>query len=266
MAQEVYIPSRGRWLSANKTANIWKDQGFGVTFIVEPSEHIKYDSVLSSDVSIHELNIINGGIGNTRNFLISLAASYGLDSIIMADDDMRPKRNMLEMVEAAKHDRVLGITARYSYHDLALGPKIKGRDDLVLLPSLTFKLIAVNVENALEIGNFDKKLDGLEDNDFALRGLEHGYPWLIHLGTWSTATGPRYAPGGLSDYCDKKSIDHEFDVPPWYAKMYERWPDFISGHKTQRIRFAWQKAYDNFIPGWRCYSDLHGGSLGDYLK
>jgi hypothetical protein len=265
MAQEVYIPSRGRWGSANKTAHIWQDQGFRVTFIVEPHEWNNYERALDTDFNIHELPYKNGGIGHTRNFLISLAASYGLQSIIMADDDMRPKRNMLEMVEAARHNKVLGITARYSYHDLVLGPRIKDRDDLVLLPSLTFKLIAINVRNALDIGNFDPKLDGLEDNDFALRGLEAGYPWMIHLGTYSTATGPRYAPGGLSDYCETRNISPEFDVPPWYDKMYAKWPDFISGHKTQRIRFAWRNAYDKLIPGWKRYSDLDGGSLKEYL-
>jgi hypothetical protein len=225
-----------------------------------------YDDKLNADSNIHELPYKNGGIGHTRNFLISLAASYGLESIIMADDDMRPKHNMLEMAEAARHHRVLGITARYSYHDLVLGPSVKQRDDLILLPSLTFKLVAINVQNALEIGNFDSHLDGLEDNDFALRGLQAGYPWMIHCGTYSTATGPRYAPGGLSDYCGTKNIDPEFDVPPWYDRVYKKWPDFISGHQTHKIRFAWRKAYDKFIPGWRNYSSLHGGSLEKYLE
>jgi hypothetical protein len=259
----VFIPSRGRLEYARKHGQIWLDEGFETHFVVEPQEYSAYLGAVPQGVEVHPLPRPNQGIGYSRNHILTLADSYGFKGIVVSDDDMRPKRRIKSLVETAAHSKVLGVTARYSYHDLCLGPSIKDRDDLILLPSLTFKMIGLNVQNAIAIGGFDAELDGLEDNDFALRGLESGFPWMIHLGTWSTATGPRYAPGGLSAYCLKSGIDT--DIPPWYAKMYERWPDYISGHQTPRIRFSWKKAYNDMLPDWQKWSALHGGYLAYYF-
>lgn len=259
----VFIPSRGRLDTVSKHAKLWLDEGFEVHYVVEPGEFTRYLTTVPPNVDVHPLPKINQGIGYARDHILTLANSYGLKAIVMSDDDMRPKRNIKTLVETAIHSKVLGVTARYSYHDLCLGPDIKDRNDLILLPSLTFKMIGLNVQNAIDIGGYDHGLDGLEDNDFALRGLENGFPWMIHLGTWSTATGPRFAPGGLSAYCLSRGVDT--DIPPWYAKMYEYWPDYIKGHQTPRIKFSWKKAYNDMLPGWEKWSALHGGYLAYYF-
>lgn len=260
----VFIPSRGRLHSARKHAKLWADEGFDVNFVVEPNEYLSYVQTIGNpDIQVHPLPKINQGIGYARDHILTLAESYGMKAIVVSDDDMRPKRNIQALVETAMHPRVLGVTARYSYHDLCLGPDIKHRQDLILLPSLTFKMIGLNVQNAISIGGFDHELDGLEDNDFALRGLQNGIPWMIHLGTWSTSTGPRFAPGGLSAYCLKAGID--MDIPPWYKQMHDLWPDYINGYKTPKIRFSWKKAYDDMLPDWQKWSALHGGYLAYYF-
>jgi hypothetical protein len=278
MTPQVYIPSRGRWDGSNKLARTWLKEGFDVNWILEAAEHEPYlesmigislddgNAFRAGHIHIHPLPKPNMGVGFARNHALNVAASYGCKSIILADDDIKPGKqaNMFLLTEEALHPKVLGITARYSYHDLCLGPDIRGRNDLVLLSTGTFRLVGLNVNNVLDIGNYDHTLIGLEDNDLFLRGLEAGYPWLIHLGTYANSIGTRYQPGGMSDFMEDHGISKE-DVPPWYKDLADQYPDFVSGADTKRIRFKWKQAYDHYLPGWRKWSALDGGDLARYL-
>jgi hypothetical protein len=262
----VFIPSRGRYDGARKLTEAWRQEGFNVHWVVEPKEALDYDYEVEGD-KVHPLPIPNAGIGYSRNYCVNLAASFGYESIILADDDIKPGKNanMDWLLEDAEDPKVLGITARYSYHDLCLGSVIRGRSDLILLPIGTFRLVALNVNNVLDIGNYDHTLIGLEDNDLFMRGLQAGYPWMIHLGTWSISTGTRYQPGGMSDFMESHGIPKE-GPPPWYQVMADQYPDFVSGHKKNRIRFAWQQAYNRYLPEWRKWSWLHGGDIENYFN
>lgn len=261
----VFIPSRGRWFTANRTANDWRSQGFVVNFMVEPAEFSKYDEALTNEYDlIHELPLNNMGVGYARHHLVKCAAADGYKAVVIADDDFRPKRRINEIFDYAQNDKVLGITARYGYHDLVLGPAIKNRDDLILLPAVTMAVYGLNIHNALKLGNYDPDLNGLEDVDMVLRGLQAGFPWMIHLGTHCTSVNKRYAPGGVSSYMKIHGIELD-DVPPWYDKLYAKWPDFVYGHTTRKIRIGWRKAYNEFIPCWKDYSSLHGGDLEKYF-
>lgn len=284
MGNHVFIPSRGRWDVASKLVNAWREQHFHVHFVVEPGEantyyhnlnRVKpYPSDQAPSISIHALPIRNGGIGNSRNHCIELASSWGMKAIVLADDDIKPNPkypNMSNFIEQARHPKVLGITARYGYHDLCLGSAIRDRSDLILLPTGTFRLVALNVENVLNIGNYDRTLEYAEDCDLFLRGLDAGFPWMIHLGTRSNSMGNRYQPGGMLDYAggalalmDKK--EH------WHQEIYKKYPNLVNDPanadftKQNSIRIQWRKAYDKFLPGWKDYSALHGGYLERYLN
>jgi hypothetical protein len=262
---QVFIPSRGRISHARRLTDVWRQEGFDVHWVVEPNEFLDYDYEVEGDKA-HALPIPNNGIGYSRNHCVNLAASFGYESIILADDDIKPGKNanMDILVDWAEHPKVLGITARYSYHDLCLGPDIKGMDELILLPTGTFRLVALNVNNVLDIGNYDHTLIGLEDNDLFMRGLQAGYPWMIHLGTYAVSMGKRYQPGGMADFMKDHGIPSD-DIPPWYQVMADQYPAFVSGHKKNRIRFAWKQAYDHYLPEWRKWSALHGGDLRNYF-
>ena len=265
----VFIPSRGRYQGAHKLTEIWRQQGFEVHWVVEPSEWLDYDGEAEGD-KVHELPKPNMGIGFSRNHCINLAASFGYESIILADDDIKPSRNIDWLAEDAEDPKVLGITAQYSYHGLCLGDKIKGRNDLILLPTGTFRLVALNVQNVLNLGNYDHTLEYAEDCDLFLRGLEAGFPWMIHLGSWSNSTGARYQPGGMIDYVGD-SIDLMYKKRQWHERLYQQYPDFINDPtkadftKQNSIRIAWQKAYNHYLPDWRKWSALHGGDIEDYF-
>jgi hypothetical protein len=268
---QVFIPSRGRWEGARKIADAWHKQKFNVTFVVEPNEALKYASVVQ-DCRVDVLQVKNAGIGNSRNHCVNLAASYGYESFILADDDIKPLKNanMDILQEDAEDPKVLGITARYGYHDLALGPEIKKRRDLILLPTGTFRLVALNTMNVLNLGNYDHTLEYAEDCDLFLRGLEAGFPWMVHLGTWSTSVGTRYQPGGMIDYVGDM-IELQDKKRYWHETLYQQYPDWVNDPtradftKQNSIRIAWQRAYNHFLPDWREWSALHGGDIERYF-
>jgi len=283
MGNHVFIPSRGRWEEAAKLVESWRSLNFHVHFIVEPDEQDTYLRYMfrsrpgaqnqNPTISIHPLPIRNGGIGHSRMHCINLAGSWGMKSIVLADDDIKPNvkyNSMSNFAACATHHKVLGITARYGYHDLCLGRLIRGRDDLILLPTGTFRLVALNVDNVLEIGNYDKHLEYAEDNDLFLRGLQAGYPWMIHLGTRSNSVGTRYQPGGMLDYAGGEG-NLKAKKKLWHEQLYAKYPNIVNNpdkadfDKQNSIRVSWQKAYDTYLPGWKKWSMLHGGELSHYL-
>lgn len=269
---QVFIPSRGRWDGARKLTDAWFKEGFDVNWVVEPSEWATYANRVE-DAKVYPLPMKDGGIAYSRNHCVNLAASFGHQSIILADDDIKPYYkggNMDILVKNAEHPKVLGITARYSYHDLCLGPDIKGCDDLILLSTGTFRLVALNVKNVLDLGNYDIKLDYAEDCDLFLRGLKAGYPWMVHLGTYSSSIGTRYEPGGMLDFAGGKDnlAEHK---GWWHEDIQEKYPDLINEHtekcrgKQNCISIQWKRAYNKYMPDWKKYSALHGGNIGAYL-
>lgn len=280
----VFIPSRGRWHGALKLTHVWREHGFEVHWVVEPNEALAYKAAVADTryddadawAVVHQLPRPNMGIGFSRNHCMSLAASFGLRAMILADDDIKPgrlveKANMKNFVECAGHSKVLGITARYGYHDLCLGDKIRDRDDLILLPSGTFRLVALNVDNVLSLGNYDKSLEYAEDCDLFLRGLEAGYPWMIHLGTHSNSIGGRYEPGGLLAYAGGDPDALNCKKKDWHCELYHKYPEFVNDpakadfSKQNSIRISWRKAYNELMPDWQKWSALHGGYINDYF-
>ena len=287
---QVFIPSRGRHLGARKLTDAWHSEGFDVTWVVEPSEHDQYFDALSRGSKaalgtpveratyVRTLPRADAGIGASRNYAVRLAAEAGLHSMILADDDIKPSRaggRMASLIKAAQHERAVGITARYSYHDLCLGPDFarKGKyTKVILLPTGTFRLVGLNVKNVLELGNYDSDLEYAEDCDLFLRSLKAGIPWMIHAGTWSNSIGNRYEPGGMVDFATGKADTVDDRKPYWHDDLNAKWPKYTNQHddvkcagKQNCIRVSWRKAYDELIPEWREYSELHGGHIKEFL-
>lgn len=276
LQNHVFIPSRGRWESARKLADVWHTQEFTTHFVVEPDEVAKYTLHRNDlNVFVHPLPRPNQGIAASRRHCVDIAASLGCKTMILADDDIKPSErrpaNMQKLLECAKHKKVLGITARYSYHDLCLGDQIANRDDLILLPSGTFRLVALNVDNVISIGNYDRDLEYAEDCDLFLRGLKAGYPWMVHLGTWANSIGTRYQPGGMLDYVGDEDLQYKKLL--WHHDLYNKYPEVINDpakvknwSKQNTIIIQWKRAYDLWLPGWRRWSMLDGGYLWYYLN
>lgn len=275
MERNVFIPSRGRYKDIDKLCNIWSNKGFGVHLVVEPDEYNKYLSATRTPVEVHALYQSNQGIAYSRKACINMAEMFGYKSIIMADDDIKPSTRrpdgMADILEACEHPKVLGMTARYSYHDLCLGTDIKGMDDIILLPTGTFRLVGLNVENVIDLGNYDTTLEYAEDCDLFLRGLQSGFPWMVHLGSFANSTGTRYQPGGMLDFVKSSELDMTAHKAHWHKTLHNRYPDITNAHtskcagKQNCIRISWKWAYDKYLPDWRKWSDLDGGDLQVYI-
>lgn len=274
--RHVFIPTRGRYEGIGRLCDVWLNKGFQVHLSVEPHEAYKYSLHTPSGVEIIPLDAMNAGIAYNRSKCVMRAHRRGYESIILADDDIKPSTrradNMVEILEACRHPKILGMTARYSYHDLCLGPDIKDMDDIILLSTGTFRLVGLNVENVIKLGNYDIKLEYAEDCDLFLRGLKAGYPWLIHLGTWANSIGTRYQPGGMLDFTKKNgyyNLDHA--KCHWHQDLHKKWPEVTNAHtekckgKQNCIKVYWKKAYDLYLPDWRRWSELDGGDLQRYI-
>lgn len=292
-SKQVFIPSRGRWDRARKLTKIWHDKGFDVNWVVEPDEHDKYwdaittggpigpppEDPLHCKTFVLPLEKSNQGVSYARAQCVRIADDWDFESIILADDDIKPSTRrpdgMADILEACTHPKILGMTARYSYHDLCLGPRIKTWDDIILLPTGTFRLVGLNVQNVLSLGNYDTDLEYAEDCDLFLRSLEAGFPWMVHLGSFANSMGTRYEPGGMLDFAGGWDELAEKKAK-WHNTLHDQYPNLVNKHtkkcynpdgtpKQNCIIISWQRAYDHYLPGWRKWSELHGGDLQEYI-
>jgi hypothetical protein len=253
------------------------------------------------------------GIGYARQFALQHAAGYdahrksycrnhdAVSSFIMADDDVMPKvpgnlwaHHMIRLQQAVDNTGYIGCAAVHSYQDLICGGflkkdfafdhktsngvSVKGRP--CIAPNGSFgQCFAVNTQSAIHIGGFDPELTvAYEDNDFMMRCISKGVPWLFHSGVWMDRLGGRFAAGGISDYCDvsqstakqvNKDIHYLISQGCEYSqklldcriRMKSKWDYYTSDPHGKAFRISWKKLYDGQIPSWRSQSALHGGKL-----
>lgn len=267
---KVYISSRGRVANARKVVPIWHNQGFefDIFIAVEPDEFYLYANGLS-ECGINYAEILplprpNQGLAYSRKFCVTHAASFGWESIIATDDDIKPVHGVENTVMDAAHPKALGITIRYSYHDLALGDKIRSLGGIILQPNGMFRMVALNVNNVMRLGNYDPNADNCEDADLMLRGLEAGFPWMVDLDSKAASIGKRHEPGGSLDYINtigRSIYDHTHKKPI----LVKKFPEIATSNSEGKTRVAWLKAHDKYLPDWRKWSALHGGDLAEYL-
>jgi hypothetical protein len=266
---KVYISSRGRVANVQKVVPLWHNQGFDIFIAVEPDEFMLYAKGLTecgiSYAEILPLPKANQGLAYNRRYCVTHAASFGWEAIVATDDDIKPVFGVSSTAMDASHPKALGITIRYSYHDLALGPKIKKLGGIILQPNGMFRMVALNVANVMKVGNYDPAADNCEDADLMMRGLQAGFPWMVDLDSKAASMGKRHEPGGSLDYINaigRSVADHTHKKPI----LQEKFPEVISSNSEGKTRVAWLRAHDLFLPGWRKWSDLHGGDIGAYLE
>lgn len=270
MTGTVYISTRGRPENAKKVVPTWLNMGFKIVLVIEPDETNVYANILPYDfgqetyITIFALPRVNQGLAYSRHHALIHAASYGLESIIVADDDIKPVHGMASFVEDASHPKALGITARYSYHDFALGDGIKKLGGVILQPCGMFRMVALNVKNVMKLGNYDPAADNCEDADLMLRGIQEGYPWMVDLDTKAASLGGRHAPGGSLDYL--KAIGRTVEHHTWIKPILEEKFSEVVTNGKGKTRVGWQKAYNLWMPEWKKYSALHGGDIEVYLE
>ena len=267
MNPRVYIPSRGRPENVSKLVNAWDTELFDVVFMVEPDEVDVYRQAVpretSITVAVEALPGRNLGVGFSRSRCLEHASADGHTAIILSDDDIRPLCGMDHLIEDVKDPMALAITSYHSYMDLALGVKGKNRDDIVIVAPSFMRMWAVNIRNVNAIGGLDKNLKCIDDNELKFRAAANGFPWMIHFAAKSASFGKRFAAGGVSSL---GSNAVELAADQIIAKHAEHSPHLITRVDTPKaIQYKWSKIHDHFLPGWRDWSDKHGGTIGNYF-
>jgi hypothetical protein len=235
-----------------------------VVLVVEESEYGKHDVLIKSMGWDNVEAIIppsyNRGVGYARRYAVSRASARGLRSMIMSDDDVMPSpdSNMKLLLTEAGKRGILGIGATRSLHDRYSGGVTAERDDIILCPGgWGMQLFALNIAETIKLGSFDSRLDCFgEDHELMRNGIAAGIPWLVHCGVKCVPLGVRYDPGGLNSYIgDGDRAAREIACR---NIIYRRWPKYTSIPEA-RPRMRWQKMMDDYIPGWRGKSAMHGG-------
>lgn len=260
----VYIMTRDRLDNLRKIIPRWQAQRIPVVLVVELEEvqmHREFVNAAGfSDIRIIATQQENRGIGHKRRFAVIHAKSQKLRSIIMSDDDMRPANGaiMHSLLRQASKPSVLGIGAIRSIHDRFTGGALSRRSDVILCPGgWGFQLFALNIDNTMSVGNFNSRLDCYgEDAELMRLGISNGIPWLVHCGVRSEPLGKRYDPGGMNAYIsDGTRLAREQECR---RIIHERWPQYTSSPEA-KPRMQWQKMLNDYIPGWKGLSALHGG-------
>lgn len=260
----AYIITRNRLDNLKKIMPRWIDQGISVVFVVERVEQWRHERLIKSmdwvDARVISPDQQNRGVGYARAFAVRDASHHHLSSIIMSDDDMRPANgsDMGILLREADRVNVLGIGATRSLHDRFSGGVTKNHKGIILCPGgWGMQLFALNVTNAIAVGNFDERLDCYgEDHELMRNGIVYGLPWLVHCGVKCEAIGVRYDPGGLNSYIDGDNRS-EREIA-CQRIIYRRWPHYVNA-PGKRPSTQWAKLMDQYIPGWRAESAIHGG-------
>lgn len=270
MSPRVYITSRGRPDNVRKLLPAWEAEGFSVYFMVEPDEAETYRAAIDSiphtnSVTVLSLPDKNLGVGYSRADCLAHAQADGQQSVLLSDDDVKPYNGGMEsMLEFACGPRVLGVTAWHDYIDFALGVKGKERTDAIISPSIFMRIWALNIDNVLSIGGIDRSIKCIDDAELKFRAHTHGYPWVINFGAKVRSFAKRYAEGGvnlLGDNAIDVATDQILDKhrPHLDSGLIRR------GGKPEQVKYNWVKIHDRFMPGWRNWSEKHGGNIANYF-
>jgi hypothetical protein len=203
------------------------------------------------------------GIGYARNYAVKHAKATNLEAIIMSDDDVHihPNSDAYELIDAVLHPGVLGVGATRSLHDRFTNGAISANDGVILCPGgWGFTIHGLNVKTAIECGNFNPALHSFgEDAELARQGIAKGIPWRVHCGVQFVSLNKRLDPGGFS--AKYHTLEGRLAGELECRKIiHKRWPDYTS-EPDKKPRVAWQRMLDDYVPGWRGASAIHGGDL-----
>lgn len=265
----VYIPTMGRYANIARIVPLWLEQGMKVRLVVEPgAEYREYSRIILAHqwtglVKAVPVSRRNNGIGYARGFCVHHAERDGLKSFIMSDDDMRPApgSNMNELLAAAEDSDTIGVGAVRSIHDRFTGGAVSRNTGVILCPGgWGFQLFALNVANAIGLGNFDERLHSYgEDGELARQGIAAGIPWRVHCDVRCAPVGKRYDPGGINTRFLNRAKRTAAEIE-CLTIIHDRWPAYTNA-PDRPLRVAWQKMLSDYIPGWKAKSAIHGGSL-----
>lgn len=194
------------------------------------------------------------GIGAIRGWCVEIAHHNKDAAMIMSDDDIYPHHsaNLNSMHAYAKRPNILGVGCVTSYHSLLLGHRkdmVYGEDAILATAGYGFRLFALNVKNAMKVGNFDPELDVcFEDAELMRCGVRAGMRWYLDPLVKANPLGKRFEAGGIAaltgtpeERAHRTNLNYEY--------CYSQWPKYMA--EPPRKRMGWKKMLDDYWPGWR---------------
>lgn len=271
-SMEVYIMTRQRQDNLVRVVPRWIDQDFHVTLVVDKTELRAHQELMYAQHWIGKVIITSPkesdrGFGYIQKYIVEHAASRSFKSIIMSDDDIRPatNSNMSILLKEASKPEAVGVAAARSIHDrFTNGAITRLRNEghgLIMCPGgWGMQFYGLNIQNAIDIGNFDPELDMPgDDHEFLRNCITFGIPWLVHCDVWAESIGARHAKGGYTSLVSGEE-ERERRQQRVNKIIHDRWPEYTTAPPA-RMRTQWKKLLDDYIPGWHLLSALHGGDL-----
>ena len=265
----VYMPTLDRMAVLERTVPEWIKTGMAVYLVVDPSELVKHmiwrnEHIWQGLVGIVPVPQDGRGIGYKRRFIVEHADAMGYESIIMCDDDHKPRagHDASVLLYEAMNPATLGIGAVVQIYARFTAGAINDLGGPILWPGgAGFSVYGLNVKKALDVGNFDARLHSFgEDAELRRQGLARGIPWRVHCDFWVDAVNQRNSPGGFMAKYGGNLAARTAAETRCRALIHKRWPQYTSPPE-QKPRMAWQRMLDDYVPDWRKHSALHGGSL-----
>jgi hypothetical protein len=265
----VYIPTLSRYDSLEKIVPAWLEQDIPITLVVDPKElkaHVRFRDGKGwrGFVSIARVPFDDRGIGYKRRYCVTHAWNMGYGAIIMSDDDHKPREGTDAgwLLYEANKPGVLGVGAVIQIYARFTGGAINKLSGPILWPGgAGFSVYGLNVETAMECGNFDERLHSFgEDAELRRQGLARGIPWRVHADVRCDAVNQRNSPGGFMAKFNGDLAARQAAELACRELIYERWPQYVSS-PDKPPRMAWQAMLEHYVPRWRSLSALHGGTL-----
>jgi hypothetical protein len=265
----IYIPTLSRFDSLERIMPAWLDQDIPVRLVVDPAEfshHVAFRDSMDWNglVGIVPVPQDGRGIGYKRRYCVWHADKTGHESIIMSDDDHKPRAgtDVGLLLDFAEKPDVLGIGACVQIYSRFTGGAISELAGPILWPGgAGFSVYGLNIAMALHCGSYSSRLHSFgEDAELRRQGLSRGIPWYVHCDVRVDAINQRNSPGGFMAKYDGDIAARTAAENECRALIYRWWPKYVSP-PDQRPRMAWQRMLGDFIPCWRDLSALHGGSL-----
>lgn len=253
----IVMPTRSRYDSLEKVLPHWMEQDLPITLIVEPNElaeHKRFlrDHDFSALVAAESQRRSNAGIGWARDIALNVAHRAGYHSVIMADDDVYPRkgddvRTLLKFTSAEKSLGIAGWMPNYGLW-IPNGNAIAKEDDLVVaMTGGPDRIFSLNVAEAIAAGGFNRKLDiRYENSEINRCGIRAGYLWYVCSAVHIKMINRPYDPGGLVALAGSEE-QRRAREKACHAVIYDVWGgDYIS-HPDKRYACRWKKMIGDFI-------------------
>jgi hypothetical protein len=225
----VFIPSRGRHeMLAQKVLPKWMAQDAKVYVVVEPSQYEDYCVAVSGfcnkggSVDVLELPHADRGINFSRNYIVKIAADWGLTKIIQADDDIWPSPDS-DVNRLFEWDGLncLGIGIMVPFYGLMFGNKTIKAEDRPLM------------------------------SKGALGKQRLQATWYVHAGVWGSSVSNRYTEGGINDFHSENAAARLAGQEHSHRIIYRRWGARYVSDPGKKMMFRWQTFMDDKVPDWR---------------